>query len=153
MSPSVSLLRIVPWTTLLNLSFVHQECTLPRILSTIGGVLLFTTSTVLALSTAGSPLTSGAEGMMGAIAFSTGVVTTALTDLKSSGTSETASSTAREISPPEARESTTFFTGEPVCGLKICFLRSGVDGGCGFETGGGARVGAATNGQRIEAVG
>ena len=87
---------------------------------------------------------------MGAIAFSMGVVTTALTDLKSSGTSETASSTAREISPPEARESTTFFTGELVCGLKICFLRRGLDGGCGFETGGGDRVGAATNGQRID---
>ena len=90
---------------------------------------------------------------MGAMAFSTGVVTTALTDLKSSGTSETASSTAREISPPEARESTTFFTGEPVCGLNICFLKSGVGGGCGFETGGGAGVGAAMNGEGIETVG
>ena len=153
MSPSVSLLRTVPWTTLFNLSFVHHECTPPRTLSTIGGVLLFTTSTVLVLSTTGSPLTSGTEGTMGAMAFSTGVVTTAPTDLNSSGTSETASSTAREISPPEARESTTFFTGEPVCGLNICFLKRGVGGGCGFETGGGAGAGAATDGQGIETVG
>jgi hypothetical protein len=37
-----------------------------------------------------------------------------------------------------------------VRGLKICFLKSGVEGGCGFETGGGAGVGAATNVQGME---
>ena len=153
MRPSVSLPRTVPWTTLFNLSFVHHECTPPRTSSTIGGVLLFTASTAFVLTIAGNLLTSGTEGVIGATAVSTGFVTAALTDLKSSGTSETASSTARERSPPEARESTTFFTGEPVCGLKICFLNSGVEGGCGFETGAGAGVGATTDDQRIQVVG
>lgn len=153
MSTSVSLLRTIPWTTLFNLSFVHHACSLPRALRTTGGVLLFTTSVAFVLSAMWSPLTSGTEVTTGVATFSTGFVTTALTDLKSSGTSETASSTAREISPLEARESTTFLTGVPVCGLKICFFRSGVEGGCGVETGGGAGIGAATNGQRIEVVG
>ena len=119
----------------------------------MGGVLLFITSMVFVLSTTGNPLTSETEGTAGTTAFSTGFVTAALTDLKSSGTSETVSSTAREISPPEARESTTFFTGEAVCGLKIRLLRSGVEGGCGFEIGDGAGVGAVEDDQRIEGVG
>lgn len=150
MSPSVSLLRTVPSTTLFSLSSVHQLCTPPRALRTIGGVLLFTISAAFVLSITWSPLTSGTEGTT---TLSTGFVTAALTDLKSSGTSETASSTAREISPPEARESTTFLTGLLVCGLKISFLKSGVGGGCGFEAGGGAGAGAVTNGQRIGAAG
>ena len=153
MGPSVSLPRTVPSITLFSLSFVHQECIPPSTLSMMSGVLLFKTSTVFVLSTTGSPLTSETEGTTGAAAISTGFVTAALTDLKSSGTSETVSSTAREMSPPEARESTTFLTGEAVCGLKICFLSSGVAGGCGFETGGGVGAGAATNGQKIGAVG
>ena len=102
---------------------------------------------VFVLSATESP-TSGTEGTMAAVGFSAGFITAPPTDLKSSGTSETASSTAREMSPPEARESTTFLTGEPACGLKICFLKSGVDGGCGFETGAGAEVGATTGGQK-----
>jgi len=153
MSPSVSLLGTVPWTTLFNLSFVHHECIPPRAFSTAGGVLLFKTSVVFVLSTMWNPLTSGTEDTTGAAMFSTGFVTATLTDLKSSGTSEAASSTAREISPPEARDSTTFLTGVPVCGLKICFLKSGVEGGCGFKTGGGTGVGAATNGQGTEVAG
>ena len=153
MSSSVSLLRTVPWITLFNLSFVHHECAPPRSFSAAGGVLLFTTSIAFALSTTGSPLIPETEGTTGATAFSTGFVTAAPTDLKSSGTSETASSTAREMSPPEARESTTFLTGVPVCGLKICFLKSGVGGGCGFKTGGGAGVGAVTSGQGIDVGG
>ena len=153
MNPSVSLLRTVPSTTLFNLSLVHHVCSPPMTLRTTGGVLLFTISVVFVLSTTWSPLISGTEDTVGATASSTGFVTTALTDLKSSGTSETASSTAREISPPEARESTTFLTGLPVCGLNICFLKSGVEGGCRVETGGGAGVGAVASGQRIEVVG
>ena len=100
---------------------------------------------IFALITTGNPFTSGTTG---ATAFSTGLVTAALTDLKSSGTSDTASSTARGMSPLEARESTTFFTGLPACGLNISFLKSGVEGGCGFDTGGGAGAGAVVEGQR-----
>lgn len=105
------------------------------------------------LAAAGNPFTSETEGTAGATAVSTGFLTAALTDLKSSGTSDTASSTAREISPLEASESTTFFTGVPVRGLNISFLKSGVGGGCGFDAGGGAGVGTAMDGQVTQVVG
>lgn len=144
-SASVSLLRTTPSTLLFSLSFIHHECTPPKTSKTAGGVLLFIISMIFALVTMVNPLTSGIVGATGAAALCTGFVTAAPTDLKSSGTSDTASPTARGISPLEARESTTLFTGVLVCGLKICFLRSGVVGGCGFETGGGTGVGATAN--------
>lgn len=153
MSPSVSFLGTVPWTTFFNLSSVHHVCTPPRTPRTTGGVLFFTTSVALAMSATCSPSPLGPGGGTGATAVSTGFVTAVLTDLKSSGTSEAISSTACEMSPLEAKESTTFFTGLPVCGLRICFLKSGVEGSCGFETRGGAGAGAVTNDQMVGLAG
>lgn len=124
---SVSLPKAVPSTTLFSLSFVHHECATLSTLSTTGEVLPFTTSAAFALSITGNPLTWGTEGTAGATVFSTGFVTAASTDLKSSGTSDTASSVTAGVVPPlEAGESATPLTEGLVCGLKISFLRSGV---------------------------